>query len=976
MKRKREDSTDDDLHQVTKKQKLLDNDLLESKIKDSGVTLTNGKEGSDGILSEVVSVVSEEMIVISDVEKVSDDNDGDEDSVDENNSIVVIDMMESEMEVDGKVEGEVMCVDEDDRGKAGDDDSDSDSLGTDFNMMYIPYEIMLDIFFFLSTEDLKSCRYVCMYWQEITEDDCLAWTEFCHVTKAPTNVPFYDLSTEDGKLPEKFKYHINFDVNRSTYQPPKDIEESVFQGIQSQTEFWKVEPSDFVLKKYENSSFTESFNIFLNLRRLESFLRNEYQEGAKIEGESLIFQKVVSVNENWLVSNSPEFDQDIPYIPVTDYELLPQPTELNITLKHYQQKAMSWMVYVENSLEEVSFIKNNPWFDVNCGVVFDLIKKRFVLKQDSERERYSINGGILADEMGMGKTIEVLSLILKNPSPQVNREDIDFSEFLFPCKATLIVCPSQICAQWEDEVKSHVNVDLNVHVIASVRDHKNLTIDQVIDADIIIITVQYLKNQNYFRLGGYGKGVSKHREIQVRFNVWLSEIREILRETPDNGLSQSRPPFEFFKWNRIVFDEGHEYMYEKYYNDMFKHYVSNHRWLVTGTPKFEFRKFESKGSFDTVCSAINFLADTPEVTEELNEEQEDIISGLSHSPNYYMKRRNELRTVEKYRNHLKYSYVLKNLFWRNLKSNVGEEYQLADYVDCPIYIDFHPIEKGIYDCSEINSGFKLRGFTHVFYTRNAKSLYILLEEKLLSVKDQKSQFTHSQKHFRENRYKEFQEKIDKCKEFIRDLKALQERFKDMTQKKNIYQLDLGAKGGTIDPNFRLEKDQFNLEDAIDTYGSKVAHMLDYMLKLDDESRVLIFSQDTVVLQNIESVLHTHNVETCTLYGNIYVRNKAIRDFKEGSKRVMLLNLKGSESGTNLYDATHVLLIDPATKYNLANQKQAIGRAHRLGRTGDPVKVVRFIIRDTFEEEKNKKYLLERDNKAPVRTSSLSGLNVN
>jgi len=45
------------------------------------------------------------------------------------------------------------------------------------------------------------------------------------------------------------------------------------------------------------------------------------------------------------------------------------------------------------------------------------------------------NGGILADEMGMGKTIQMISLLVSNKK-----------------KPTLIIAPSSAMMQWADEV--------------------------------------------------------------------------------------------------------------------------------------------------------------------------------------------------------------------------------------------------------------------------------------------------------------------------------------------------------------------------------------------------------------------------------------------------------------------------------------------------------------------------------------------
>jgi SNF2 family DNA or RNA helicase len=68
--------------------------------------------------------------------------------------------------------------------------------------------------------------------------------------------------------------------------------------------------------------------------------------------------------------------------------------------------------------------------------------------------------------------------------------------------------------------------------------------------------------------------------------------------------------------------------------------------------------------------------------------------------------------------------------------------------------------------------------------------------------------------------------------------------------------------------------------------------------------------------------------------------------------VIMLSLDNAASGTNLTQATHVILLEPVagTKSQAtATETQAIGRAHRVGQTKQ-VTVVRFIMRNTIEQE--------------------------
>jgi len=59
----------------------------------------------------------------------------------------------------------------------------------------------------------------------------------------------------------------------------------------------------------------------------------------------------------------------------------------------------------------------------------------------SEQELSSYKGGLLADEMGLGKTVQAIALLVLNRSPNPAR------------KATLVVCPLAVLAQWESELQ-------------------------------------------------------------------------------------------------------------------------------------------------------------------------------------------------------------------------------------------------------------------------------------------------------------------------------------------------------------------------------------------------------------------------------------------------------------------------------------------------------------------------------------------
>lgn len=58
------------------------------------------------------------------------------------------------------------------------------------------------------------------------------------------------------------------------------------------------------------------------------------------------------------------------------------------------------------------------------------------------------HGGLLADAMGLGKTLETLAAMVGHPPDQ--------DEIRRGLKSTLIVVPSSAIKQWQEEIENHV----------------------------------------------------------------------------------------------------------------------------------------------------------------------------------------------------------------------------------------------------------------------------------------------------------------------------------------------------------------------------------------------------------------------------------------------------------------------------------------------------------------------------------------
>jgi non-specific serine/threonine protein kinase len=78
------------------------------------------------------------------------------------------------------------------------------------------------------------------------------------------------------------------------------------------------------------------------------------------------------------------------------------------------------------------------------------------------------------------------------------------------------------------------------------------------------------------------------------------------------------------------------------------------------------------------------------------------------------------------------------------------------------------------------------------------------------------------------------------------------------------------------------------------------------------------------------------------------RDHSVKQFQQDpGVQVFLLSVKAGGTGLNLTSADYVVLLDPW--WNPFAEKQAIARAHRIGRTKN-VFVTRFISTSTIEEK--------------------------
>ncbi|KAI5993262.1 SNF2 family N-terminal domain-containing protein [Pisolithus albus] len=148
-----------------------------------------------------------------------------------------------------------------------------------------------------------------------------------------------------------------------------------------------------------------------------------------------------------------------------------QPDALNPTLLPFQRNTVAWMLSREGKemtpdgklvLRSSQSLSENAmllWEKIIVGGRELFFNRLSCMVREDPPEPHSALGGILAEEPGLGKTIECIALILLNPAPERNptqkRWDPEAKLYVKEIKTTLIITPPSLAQQWADELATH-----------------------------------------------------------------------------------------------------------------------------------------------------------------------------------------------------------------------------------------------------------------------------------------------------------------------------------------------------------------------------------------------------------------------------------------------------------------------------------------------------------------------------------------
>ena len=575
-------------------------------------------------------------------------------------------------------------------------------------------------------------------------------------------------------------------------------------------------------------------------------------------------------------------------------------------------------------------------------------------------------------------------------------------KLFYNTNASIILCPAHLCDQWAKEFYTNFKTDRRILLVVTYDQFNNLTFGDVLFADIIIVSYNFLLNAKY-----KVKCQAKPKDL-----VKLTEKQKIL--------SSKNFHFGMFNFKHKILDEFHE--------------------IVKMPSKIEYELSQLKSKYTWNVSGTPFANGIPGFAAGLN-----YITSEATDISYFVK----LTLPNILYNNINKDLVKNTgiLFRRNTKESIKNEFSGNIINNTLKLLEFTLPERNIYD--SYNKGQSDKNYNFLIQLccdpeinaetqsliKNCKSLDEIQKVLLTHNKDKLSKSQSKINNIKNDIYLIEQEiltlppnsndAMDCRLELGNYRRSLTAEMKNYDNIKRIHDyLENVAKNITVsetcpiclddttEENLAITKCghkfcwdcineyiqetksqkcpkcniQINLSDIFllkektadiilpetselntliqDMKSTKLGNIIYYIMNevknnelqelCFNKSKIIIFSQWDTLLNKINTLLDKYKIKSCIVKGSVYQRKNAIQEFSnlQSTTHVILLSSNNAASGINLTAANKIILVEPvygSIEYRKDIENQACGRCDRLNQKR-PIEVIRYIIKDTIEQE--------------------------
>ena len=158
-----------------------------------------------------------------------------------------------------------------------------------------------------------------------------------------------------------------------------------------------------------------------------------------------------------------------------------------VSLRIEQQRSLQWMVSREGP-------NVRPFYE-QASVEFCEPNLGWRLGSLAKRPRI-VRGGVLADEVGYGKTITTLALI-DCQQAQAESDATALRHGKLSLKATLVIASQTLVNQWRSEIKKFLGEGYQVLVIKDITELRKLQVSNYQSADIVLVSSTIFQHELY-----------------------------------------------------------------------------------------------------------------------------------------------------------------------------------------------------------------------------------------------------------------------------------------------------------------------------------------------------------------------------------------------------------------------------------------------------------------------------------------------
>ncbi|CAH8283008.1 unnamed protein product [Eruca vesicaria subsp. sativa] len=652
-------------------------------------------------------------------------------------------------------------------------------------------------------------------------------------------------------------------------------------------------------------------------------------------------------------------------------------------------------------------------------LIMPLLKYQKEFLAWASKQEQTVLGGILADEMGMGKTIQAISLVLA-------QREVDRARSKKAAGCTLVLCPLVAVSQWLSEIDRFTSPrSTKVLVYHGAKREKNgnnfkkydfvLTTYSTVESEFRKCMMPRKKQCEYcsrwflpnklmiHHVNFCGPSRMEAAEAEEGSNVKRSRKKSKQTLEEQVQVDRKKSVLHSVKWNRVILDEAH-YIKERRSNTARAVFAleATYRWALSGTPLqnrvgelYSLIRFLQISPYsyyfckDCDCSILDYTthADCHSCPHNAVRHfcwwNKNVASPITE-PSLENEQRSKRAMIL-----LKHK-VLKDILLRRTKLGRAADLALPprivtlrrdslDVKESDYYESLYQNSKAQFN-TYIEAGTLMNNFAHIFdlLTRLRQAVdhpYLVVYSPSRGAnanlndenkKEQECGLCHEPA---EDNVVTSCEHVF-CKACLIDYAASLGKFSCPTCS-TVLTMDWTAKAGieqqvnkTTIKGFRASSilNRIKLEDfQTSTKIEALREEIRLMIERDGSAKAIVFSQFTSFLDLINYTLGKCGVGCTQLVGSMSMaaRDVAINKFREDPNcKIFLMSLKAGGVALNLTVASHVFMMDPW--WNPAVERQAQDRIHRIGQY-KPIRVVRFIIENTVEEKilklQNKKDLV-------------------